>query len=106
MTTWTLSEAVGLIRELQPLTRALNYHITLGGGVLNAGTSEKDLDLWFIPLNGHESNSRSIIEMLIENLGYCTALRDSPDYAPDAFPHAESMQRFEYLGKRIDVFVQ
>lgn len=103
---WTLAEAVDLIHELQPIVRELNYHITIGGGVINAGSSEKDLDLWIIPLNGYESHAHDIVSLLIENLGHCTALRDSPDYAPDAHPHAESMQRFEYCGKRIDVFVQ
>lgn len=106
MITWTLDQALSLIRDLQPSVRDLHYHICLGGGVLNVGTSEKDLDLWFLPLNGHEGNAREIVGLLITLLGPCSALRDGPDYADDAFPHAESMQMFHYCGKRIDVFVQ
>ena len=105
-TAWTLAQALDLIRDLQPIVRELHYHITLGGGVLHEGASEKDLDLWLIPINGFESNAHEICRILIDHLGQCQALRDSPDYAPDAFPHAVEMQQFNYLGKRIDVFIQ
>lgn len=103
---WTFYQATELIRELQPSIRELNYHICLGGGVLNRGYSKKDLDLWFIPLNGYESNPRAVMSFLLGNLGPCKALRDNSDYGPDTFPHAKEMQMFTYLGKRIDVFIQ
>lgn len=103
---WTLDQALDLIRDLQPLVRELNYHITLGGGVLNTGESEKDLDLFFIPLNGYQPQSRVVLKMLWDTIGPSKSLRDNPDYGPDAFPHAQEMQKFDYLGKRIDVFIQ
>lgn len=103
---WTLDQALDLIRDLQPDVRALSYHVTLGGGVLNTGQSEKDLDLWFIPLNDHESNPRSIMELLMTCMTLKRALRDGPDYGTESIPHAKEMQEFNYLGKRIDVFIQ
>lgn len=48
---WTLTEALALVRDLQPISREYGYHLTLGGGVLNKGYSVKDLDLWWLPLN-------------------------------------------------------
>lgn len=104
---WNLSDALDLIREIQPLIREVNYHITLGGGVLNEGMSEKDLDLFIIPLNGYESNAGAVMEVLNNVFGsYGRSLRDSPDYGPDSFPHAKEMKMFDYPGKRIDIFVQ
>jgi hypothetical protein len=53
---WTLEQGLELIRLLQPETRKFNYHLTLGGGVLNTGASDKDLDLFFLPLDNHRDN--------------------------------------------------
>lgn len=52
MSMWTLEDGLAVVRSLQPLTRQFNYHLALGGGVLNNGASDKDLDLYFLPL-GH-----------------------------------------------------
>lgn len=52
MSMWTLEDGLAVVRSLQPLTRQFNYHVALGGGVLNQGYSDKDLDLYFLPL-GH-----------------------------------------------------
>lgn len=49
---WTLEEALKLIRALQPDTRTFGYHLCMGGGVMNKGMSEKDLDLFFLPMCG------------------------------------------------------
>lgn len=48
---WTLNQALELVRRIQPLVRPFNYHIAIGGGVLNNGHSDKDLDLYFIPFS-------------------------------------------------------
>lgn len=47
---WTMDDALELVRGLQKDTRRYGYHLTLGGGVLNNGESQKDLDLFFLPL--------------------------------------------------------
>ena len=49
---WTLDEALSLVRSLQPEIRQFGYHLCLGGGVLNAGHSRKDLDLYFLQMDG------------------------------------------------------
>lgn len=53
---WTLSEVRELITELQPKLRKVDYHVTLGGGVLNNGLSQNDLDLYFLPLEDESSH--------------------------------------------------
>lgn len=47
---WKLDEALELIRSLQPKVKTFGFHLCLGGGVLNKGFSEKDLDLYFLSL--------------------------------------------------------
>jgi len=62
---WTLDEGLSLVRALQKDSRKFNYHIALGGGVLNKGTSDKDLDLYFMALdNGKPTNIDGLIEWL------------------------------------------
>lgn len=48
--TWYLADALLLVRELQALARPKGYHIALGGGVLNHGYSDKDLDIYVLPV--------------------------------------------------------
>lgn len=103
---WTLDQAHVIIAELWPLMWDLHYHILLGGGVIREGKSDKDLDLFFIPLNGYESHAHTVLEKLWSQLGPSKALRDSPDYHADSNFHFTEAQKFDYLGKRIDVFIQ
>ena len=104
---WTLAEAQTLIRDLQPKVHALDYHVTLGGGVLNSGASEKDLDLFFIPKNGYPSAPRKIVDLLCEEWGFPRSLRDSPDYQADYEYHCQEMLMFRpRVTQRIDVFIQ
>ncbi len=47
---WYLADALILVRELQALAWPNGWHIALGGGVLNHGYSDKDLDLYVLPI--------------------------------------------------------
>jgi hypothetical protein len=47
---WIEHDAISLIRGLQPKLRPFAYHLALGSGVLNLGRSEKDLDLYLLPV--------------------------------------------------------
>lgn len=75
---WTIEEGLTLIRGLQPQAKAYGYHIALGGGVLNKGTSEKDLDLYFLPLDNKDlaTNEIGLIGFLQEIWGMGTSLGD------------------------------
>lgn len=46
---WYLADAQLLIRELQDAMWPLFHHVALGGGVLNHGYSDKDLDIYVLP---------------------------------------------------------
>lgn len=105
---WTLEEALPLIRILQPQTRQYGYHLCLGGGVLNTGRSEKDLDLYFLPMSPSEGNADSLQAWLDglwghgENLVQTLADAD-PKYPDD--PMYQAKLKYDYSGLRIDVFI-
>lgn len=103
---WTLEIALPLIQQLEPMVRDLNYHTLLGGGVLHRPGEHKDLDLWFMPLNGFESDSKPVLELLMSVFGRPNAIRDSPDYAAGDPWHLKDALWFEYEGHRIDCFIQ
>ena len=103
---WNLADALDLIRILQPELRKINYHCLLGGGVLNRGESEKDLDLFFCPLNGSDSKPFAVMEVLYTMFGHGEAIRDSPDYDAGEPWHWHEMFKYDFGGRRIDVFIQ
>lgn len=56
---WTLEQALIVVRFLQPLIRTAHYHLALGGGIINAGQSNKDIDLYFLPLENLPDNKEA-----------------------------------------------
>ena len=65
---WTLDAALDLIRGLQPKTPDCGYHLCLGGGVLNNGRSDKDLDLYFLPLGSGKPSDAEKLKAYLERL--------------------------------------
>lgn len=104
---WTLDQALVLIRTLQPELHNRGYHMALGGGVLNAGRSDKDLDLYVFPFD------RSLVPPILpyfETLwGPFTAFANSlkypmcEDYPPDL--NFQVKGRFDTPSGRIDLFI-
>lgn len=47
---WYRSDADALIRNIQATVWPLGWHVALGGGVLNHGYSNNDLDLYLLPI--------------------------------------------------------
>ena len=100
-TRWVLDEALEIIRALQPESRRFGYHLCLGGGVLNKGESDKDLDLYFLPLGNQHSNPRELVSWLSNMWG---TPRDMAEDYPDEPPYLERL-KFMYGQLRVDVFV-
>lgn len=106
---WTFDEAMEAVTALQPELREIGYHMALGGGVLNSGTSEKDLDLYFLPLGGLEgkgAESGSVAALLESYFGGFDVIGEQ-DY--DAFPGGTSPYalklKFVFDNRRIDAFI-
>jgi len=123
---WTQDEALKLIHELQSRVWSLGYHIALGGGVLNHGTSYNDLDLYFLPFSDRSKcNENGLDTLLIDRLGAPYPLGHKLDderlfnndtLAPYEVPEGETpfyrtratfypCRNFDEVGTRIDVFI-
>lgn len=94
---WTLEEAVALVRKLEPTAIQAGYHLALGGSVLMAGQSDKDLDLFLYP---HKTTECDDPERAIVLMGI---------YIVEERPHAlygDDKQVFEcrIRDKRVDIF--
>lgn len=67
---WYLPDAQLLVRELQAKLWPVGWHVALGGGVLNHGYSDKDVDLYVLPIyrEGQPPNvddaTRAVFEVL------------------------------------------
>ena len=119
---WELGDALGVIRELQREARLLDFHVTLGGGVLNTGQSYKDLDLFVLPLNDTNPGLDEITALLTRWFGPLEPLRtlslrggfeqdpvapgdDPGDYPLSDCVHYRSCLWGAWHGKRVDLFV-
>lgn len=60
---WTLEDALRYIRALQPVAMEAGWCILLGGGVLNKGWSDSDLDLLAYPRVA-DSSVEDLLEVL------------------------------------------
>jgi hypothetical protein len=63
-----MEQGLRVVRALQPATREFGYHLALGGGVLNKGESNKDLDLYFLPMGGFDANKKHNPDAMFEFL--------------------------------------
>lgn len=103
MTLWTLKDGLETIRAIQPLLREFQYHVALGGGVLNNGESNKDLDLYFLPLDSDTLKPEQT-EKLIQFLNILWTFNMKLGYGSDLVFGYKAQYRTG-AGKRVDVFV-
>lgn len=98
---WTIERALVLIRELQPKLHARKYHVALGGGVLNTGQSEKDLDLYVFAFD--RSITPPVLPFFETLWGPSEPLANCEDYPPDV--NFDTKVKFETPDGRIDLFI-
>jgi hypothetical protein len=104
---WTLEDALAHVRDIQLSTRKFGYHLTLGGGVLNNGYSEKDLDLFFLPLDDSKTprDPHGMLDFLTKF--YRTtpvSINNTEGYGPsDLYTHKVKFN--DGHGRRVDVFI-
>ena len=89
---WKIEEGLKLIRALQGRVKEFGYHIALGGGVLNTGTSEKDLDLYFLPFNNPniaKEDTDGLLDWLTKLWGDPKPIGEYPDLPDDDQIHLQ-----------------
>jgi hypothetical protein len=109
---WRIDDALMLVRKIQPKIRPFSYHVALGGGVLNKGESDEDLDLYFIPFSEQGPDPLALRTYLISVLGTEYNL-GGPSVRPAdvnlVYPDEPTWVngRFTYCGegRRVDVFI-
>jgi hypothetical protein len=112
---WTLDNGLALVRAIQPKIRQFNYHVAIGGGVVNRGFSTKDLDLYFLPMQ--DAQSIALRAYLVTCFGPEFCLGGGPEgesyvqpqdvllaYGPDPVWVAGRFT-YHFDGKRIDGFI-
>jgi hypothetical protein len=100
---WTLEDGLQLVRELQPITRNFHYHLTIGGGVINNGSSYKDLDLYFLPLDGGYNPQPNRLVFWLEQMWGKSELISEGYETQES--HYQYKLAFSVDGKRIDCFI-
>lgn len=99
---WGMSDALDLVRSIQPVLHSKHWHVSLGGGVLNKGVSAKDLDLYFHPFD--DDGAKTAIMPLLEAL-WGQAIRLGDDAYPPSAHYSQKVKFSLPSGKRIDAFI-
>lgn len=114
---WTLNEAIDVIRRLQPFAHQYGFSLSLGGGVLNNGSSYKDLDIVALHFHGPDISDEVKLLKLFDRLYYNDdeqRWRDGSEKYDGKEAEARATQKdtlyiFDYdipgEHKRIDLFV-
>ena len=92
---WEIEEALELIRKIQPKIMAAGYYLALGGGVVNKGWSDNDLDLVAVP-RSENSDIRGLTQAISHSGFYPKGVCEVPN---------ASVHSYDYLGKRVDFAV-
>lgn len=112
---WYLADAQLLIRKLQELAWPLSHHVALGGGVLNHGYSEKDLDIYILPIYEPGLDHQTLQDQLTSRLDEAglTVMADmmvqsgkhgNPAFEP-AHCFSAALRCHDEQGRAVDVFV-
>lgn len=89
---WDLERSLVIVRALQPVVRDFNYHLTIGGGVVNKGQSNKDLDLYFLPMGGFDvSKKKPQSDKLLK---YLSKMWGEPDPIAKTYGYGQSTTSF------------
>lgn len=102
---WTLEQALVIIRLLQPKVYSMGWHLCLGGGVLNKGVSNKDLDLY---TRADLPKRQDVVDYIQATLGASLEpLRPDMDDYEEELPFTQSGKlTLPTTNQRIDFFIQ
>lgn len=108
---WDLESALKFIQKIQPSAKVVGFHVCLGGGVLNKGESNNDLDLYFLPLedeSNHPDDKRrtdpvNIMEIMNRVTGNTGTYQEDYDNLRTSY-RAKMVYKYT-LNSKIDIFV-
>lgn len=106
-TIWNIQDGIGLCRILEPIAIANGYHVALGGSVLQDGTSEKDLDVFFYlhTEKGKDPEIKCSPDCFVahlEEIGFMPVFETTlPTSASDGL--YKVIRLVTYMGRRVDL---
>lgn len=90
--TWTLDEAIALIKLVEDIAPACGCHVALTGGLLYKDGPRKDLDLLFYRIRSFDKVDRDKLFEWLVRIGI------------DVVPRVQFVVKATYHGKPIDLF--
>jgi hypothetical protein len=104
---WNRSQAYQLIADVREVAMRFNYHVCLGGSILHVGHSDKDVDIYFLPMHGTgRPDCDGLIGALDIHWGYAEDMADRDKYPTEAgYRAARKVQWKLEPTKRIDFWV-
>lgn len=101
---WGIDDALLLIRRMQKEVRPLGYHLALGGGVLNKGYSNKDVDIYILPCLGEKHRMFDLLRLMRKEWGNPDLIGTSGGTDDGEGIYSVKHKYTSRLG-RIDVFI-
>jgi hypothetical protein len=104
---WTRNEAIQLVQDAREIAMRFNYHIALGGSLLYNGRSNKDADIYFLPMHGTGwPNMEGLLGALDFHWGIAEDQADREKYPTEkGYRSARKVQWKLDPTKRIDFWV-
>lgn len=104
--TWVLEDAIKLVRLIEPVIRPFGFHSALGGGVLQRGSSAKDVDIMLYQRSHEVAGTFSDVLTALKTIGFGDKfyLCKGDKYADPTFGDFKSVYVTEFFGKRVDLF--
>ena len=103
---WYLSDAQTLVRQLQQVMWPLEWHVAMGGSVLTHGYSDKDLDIYILPMKAGVTPDGKVAEALTSVLGSSCAIGSETFHSqPHPWCYYAALKFELQSSQRIDVFI-
>jgi hypothetical protein len=104
---WTRPQVIQLVQDVREIALRHNYHVALGGSLLYRGYSDKDADIYFLPMHGTGTpNVDGLLGALDLHWGYAFEQADRDRYPTEkGYVSARKVQWKLDPAKRIDFWV-
>lgn len=96
----TLDEGLDIARRIEKFILSAGYHCALGGSVLHAGESDKDIDIFIYPHNGRKLDP-PLLRLTLKLAGLVNEWSGGKS---ENSADTKQIEGWSYKGQRIDIF--
>jgi hypothetical protein len=94
----SLDEGLVIARHFEAIAAPAGYHVALGGSVMYAGKSKKDLDLIVYPHDLRGAHNKDTFLKLVKKAGAVNIFQTDREYVN------KDVVLCTFLGERVDLF--